>query len=45
MNLLLEAGAKTDCKNSVNRSAAEMAAFVGKVHQLTSVIDLNYDYL
>ena len=45
MNLLLEAGAKTDCKNSVNRSAAEMAAFVGKIHHLTPDIDLNYDYL
>ena len=45
MNLLLEAGAKTGCKNSVNRSAAEMAAFVGKIHHLTPDIDLNYDYL
>lgn len=30
VRLILEAGARTDCVNSVNRTAAEMAAFVGE---------------
>ncbi|KAL8570958.1 hypothetical protein ACOMHN_037818 [Nucella lapillus] len=37
-NLVLEAGAKTDQTNSVNRTAAQMAAFVGQ-HQCVRAIN------
>ena len=38
VNLLLEAGVKTDRLNSVNRTAAQMAAFVGQ-HECVRAIN------
>ena len=38
VNLVLEAGVKTDLTNSVNRTAAQMAAFVGQ-HQCVRAIN------